>query len=115
MLISEADAELVNEYAENIDMQDIGLFWQLTLKTIDDLRIVGNENLTLEMYIMQLAHLKGIDKKKEIISESEISFKNKENITSKKIEKNLDSDLSNQIKNQLKNTDQIKQVQLKLE
>ena len=36
-----------------IDMQDIGLFWQLTIKTIDDLRIVGNEN-SLEMYIMQL-------------------------------------------------------------
>ena len=42
-------------------MQDIGLFWQLTIKTIDDLRIVGNENLTLEMYIMQLVHLKNID------------------------------------------------------
>ena len=65
MLISEADAELDNEYAENIDMQDIGLFWQLTIKTIDDLRIVGNENLTLEMYIMQLVHLKNIDARKE--------------------------------------------------
>ena len=46
-------------------MQDIGLFWQLTIKTIDDLRIVGNENLTLEMYIMQLMHLKNIEKKKK--------------------------------------------------
>ena len=30
------------------------------------LRIVGNENLTLEMYIMQLVHLKNIETKKEI-------------------------------------------------
>ncbi len=64
--ISEAEVEMVDQYSKNIDMQDIGLFWQLTIKTIDDLRIVGNENLTLEMYIMQLIHLKNIDEKKRI-------------------------------------------------
>ena len=30
------------------------------------LRIVSNENLTLEMYIMQLVHLKNLDEKKEM-------------------------------------------------
>ena len=33
---------------------------------MDDLRIVGNENLTLEMYVMQLMHLKNINQKQEI-------------------------------------------------
>ena len=51
MSISESEVQMVDDYSKNIDMQDIGLFWQLTIKTIDDLRIVGNENLTLEMYI----------------------------------------------------------------
>ena len=60
MSISETEIQMVEEYSKNIDMQDIGLFWQLTLKTIDDLRVVGNENLTLEMYIMQLLHLSKI-------------------------------------------------------
>ena len=63
--ISEAETQMVDEYSKNIDMQDISLFWQLTIKTIDDLKIIGNENLTLEMYIMQLIHLKSIDKKKD--------------------------------------------------
>ncbi|MDC0525034.1 DNA polymerase III subunit gamma/tau, partial [Pelagibacteraceae bacterium] len=67
MTISESEVQLVDEYSKNIDMQDIGLFWQLTIKTIEDLRIVGNENLMLEMYIMQLVHLKNIDEKKEIV------------------------------------------------
>ena len=58
MTISEIEVQLVDTYSKNIDMQDIGLFWQLTIKTIDDLRIIGNESLTLEMYIMQLVHLK---------------------------------------------------------
>ena len=53
MSVSEAEIQIVEEYSKNIDMQDIGLFWQLTIKTIDDLRIVGNENLTIEMYIIQ--------------------------------------------------------------
>ena len=39
MSISEAELQMIEEYSKNIDMQDIGLFWQLTIKTIDDLRI----------------------------------------------------------------------------
>ena len=64
MSISESEIQMINEYSKNLDMQDIGLLWQLTIKTIDDLKIVGNENLTLEMYIMQLVHIKNIDEKK---------------------------------------------------
>ena len=69
MSISESEKEMVDEYSKNIDMQDIALFWQLTIKTIDDLRLVGNENLTLEMYIVQLVHLKNFDTKKEIVKD----------------------------------------------
>ena len=64
MSISETEIQMVDEYSKNINIQDIGLFWQLTIKTIDDLRIVGNENLALEMYIMQLVHLKILMKQK---------------------------------------------------
>ncbi len=66
MSVSESEVQMIDKITKNIDVQDIGLFWQLTIKTIDDLRIVGNENLTLEMYIMQLTHLKNIDTRKEI-------------------------------------------------
>ena len=38
---------MVDQYSQNIDMQDISLFWQLTIKTIDDLRIVGSEEFDL--------------------------------------------------------------------
>ena len=58
MSVSETEVKMIDQHSKNIDMQDIGLFWQLTIKTIDDLRIVGNENLTLEMYVIQLVYLK---------------------------------------------------------
>ena len=108
MSISEAEVQMVDQYSKNIDMQDIGLFWQLTIKTIDDLRIVGNENLTLEMYIMQLVHLKNIDARKET-QNLETNQQSDESLVGKKIDdKPLETNIPNQVKNQLKSTDQIK-------
>ena len=84
MSVSESEVQMVDEYSKNIDMQDIGLFWQLTIKTIDDLRIVGNENLTLEMYIMQLVHLKKLDDKKETEIDQTAIRNNQDNFPEKK-------------------------------
>ena len=107
--VSESELQMVDQYSKNIDMQDIGLFWQLTIKTIDDLRIVGNENLTLEMYVMQLIHLKNLEEKKETTNLNESSSIETENFSSKKIdESKIESNLSNKAKNQLKSTEQIK-------
>jgi hypothetical protein len=105
MTISEAEVQMVDEYSKNIDMQDIGLFWQLTIKTIDDLKIIGNENLTLEMYIMQLVHLKNIENKKENFSEIIQDNNNlKKNLIGENLkDENLENNISTQIKNQLKN------------
>ena len=110
MSISESEVQMIDQYSKNIDMQDIGLFWQLTIKTIDDLRIVGNENLTLEMYIMQLIHLKNIDVRKENDNlENNNNQLSNENLVGKKIDdQNLETNIPNQIKNQLKNINQIK-------
>jgi DNA polymerase-3 subunit gamma/tau len=100
---------MIDQYSKNIDMQDIGLFWQLTIKTIDDLRIVGNENLTLEMYIMQLVHLKNIDTKKQVSNlENKSGQISNDTLIGKKIEDQPIDNIPNQIKNQLKNINQIK-------
>ncbi|MEK9976126.1 MAG: DNA polymerase III subunit gamma/tau [Pelagibacteraceae bacterium] len=109
MSVSEAEVQMIDQYSKNIDMQDIGLFWQLTIKTIDDLRIVGNENLTLEMYIMQLVHLKNIDTKKQVSNlENESGQISSDALIGKKIDDQPVDNIPNQIKNQLKNINQIK-------
>jgi DNA polymerase III subunit gamma/tau len=115
MSISESEVQMVDQYSKNIDMQDIGLFWQLTIKTIDDLRIIGNENLTLEMYIMQLVHLKNIDNRKEVANtKNNTNNISNEKIVGKKInEKLLDANMSNQTKDQLKSTNQIRTSPIK--
>ena len=109
MSISEAEIKMIEQFSHNIKMVDLGLFWQLTIKTIDDLRIVGDENLILEMFIIQLIHLQNIEEE-EIKSETiDTSNNTGEIISDKKIDKKkLETILTNQAKNQLKNTDQIK-------
>jgi DNA polymerase-3 subunit gamma/tau len=114
MTVSEAEVQMIDQYSKNIDMQDIGLFWQLTIKTIDDLRIVGNENLSLEMYIMQLVYLKSIDTKKQTQNlENESSRISSDTLIGKKIDDQSTDNISNQIKNQLKNINQIKTSPIK--
>ncbi len=109
MTVSEEEAKLVDQLAKNIDMQDLGLFWQLTLKTINDLNILGNENLALEMFIMQLTHLKKIGDDKNLIKKekgnNEVA---QNNFVSKENNSNDVESKSIQIKDQLKNTDQLK-------
>ena len=107
--ISEAETQMIEEYSKNIDIQDIGLFWQLTIKTIDDLRLVNNENLTLEMYLIQMIHLKNLGIKKENKIEEELISNQETNLSGKKIdETSLEKVIPKQVKSQLKNTDQIK-------
>ena len=115
MTISETEIKMIDEYSKNIDIQDIGLFWQLTIKTIDDLRIVSNEILTLEMYIMQLVHLKNIEIKKETLNHNVENNKNpkQKSLIGENQEENLETNLSTQVKNQLKSTDQIKKNPVK--
>ena len=111
--ISEAELQMIDQFSKNIDMQDIGLFWQLTIKTIDDLRIVGNENLTLEMYVIQLIHLKNLEEKKDEVSLNDKSSNHEEHIEKKVEEDKSDIKLTSTTKNQLKNTDQIKSSPVK--
>jgi DNA polymerase-3 subunit gamma/tau len=116
MMISESEVQLIDHYSKNLDTDDLNLFWQLTIKTIDDLRVVSNENLTLEMYIMQLMHLKGIQKMQSTKLNESISTDNK-NGTIFSEEKQMDNpdnkEITGAIKSQLKNTDQVKEKIIK--
>ena len=39
------------------------MFWEFTLKTIKEIHIVSNQNLSIEMFLIQLLYLNGKDKK----------------------------------------------------
>ena len=112
--ISEIENNLIDKLSMNLNMQDIGLFWQLTIKTMDDLKIISNENLAIEMYIMQLTHLKNIEQEQMNINLNNESSNNK-NTNEEKEEKNNLFKKNNitSSKDQLKNIDQVKEKIIK--
>ncbi len=106
-ILPEEEINLINEMSEGINIEDIGLFWQYTIKTIDDLRIVNDEEITLEMYVLQLLHLKGI--KNSFLNQSTESIESNDYSQKKLIKEDKNFEKSPQkIKSQLKNTNQIK-------
>ena len=114
MMISEAETDLINEYSKSLDIQDLGLFWQLTIKTIEDLKVVSNENLALEVYIMQLIHLKNIEHEQNLKPESSMNknLLSPSELLNNKFEQS-NNKKTNLIKNQLKSTDQVKESIIK--
>jgi DNA polymerase III subunit gamma/tau len=112
MMISESEVELIDQYTKDLDMYDLGLFWQLTIKTLNDIKIVNDENLTLEMYIMQLSHLKSIEKSQDIKinldSTDQESLNQKVSTDQEESSNFLKKKMSPSIKNQLKSTEQIR-------
>ena len=115
LMISDSEIQLIDTYSKNLDSQDLGIFWQLTIKTMDDLKIVGNENLTLEMYVLQLMHLKNIDQKDETSTESRPNeeFLSQKKTISTAISEPDEIKMSSVYKNQIKSTDQIKMNPIK--
>ena len=108
MLVSEAELELIESGSQNLNMQDLGLFWQLNLKTIEDLKSVSNENIALEMFLMQLMHAKTLDDYSEDKTFGYEKLTDPK-ATKKKIEENnINSNPVSFTKDQMKNTEQIK-------
>ena len=102
MFLSEAELELIEKSSQNLNMQDLSLFWQLTLKTIEDLKIVSSENIALEMFLLQLIHLKNLE---DLSDEKVFGHKQiiNDEIPKKKIEnENIDNKPFNFTKNQMK-------------
>ena len=50
--------------SKNISPQTLVIFWQFTVKTIEELEIVSNQNLSIEMFLIRLMYLVEISKQK---------------------------------------------------
>ena len=111
--ISESEEQLINDYSENLENHDLAIFWQLTLKTIEDLKIVMNEKLLLEMLIIQMVHLKGFNLKNNL-NENLDKAETIESMNVKRVDQDDNiletkkEDAINKIKNQMRSTHQLK-------
>ena len=93
--LNDEEFNKIKEISNNIDSEVLILFWQFTIKTLDELDIVSNQHLSIEMFLVRLIHLSSIKPKNEnaiINNERE----NKQENFSSQITNN---DTINQIKN----------------
>ena len=105
--LNDSEHKSIKNLKDKIDNNTIILFWQFTIKMLDEIKVVSNQDISVEMFLIRLLYLKqfNIDK----ISGQDIKFdeKDAENLSSKKInDKNVISTVD-QIKN-ITQTDELK-------
>ncbi|MDC3114496.1 DNA polymerase III, subunit gamma and tau, partial [Candidatus Pelagibacter sp.] len=104
--LNDEEFRKIKEISDKVDSEILILFWQFTLRTIEELEIVSNQNLSIEMFLMRLMYLSS-------------SKSNKENLEKKDRPKSFENDLINNLKtepiNQIKNISQEKKVKSELQ
>ena len=108
--LSESNIGEIQWLSNQIDSETLITIWQFTLKTLEELNIVSNQNLSIEMFLIRLIHLKKIPKLSELLSslensEDKINLEEIEKLSNKKNE--IKSDI---IEDKRKFADQIKNV-----
>ena len=101
----------IKKISNSLDGQTLILFWQFTLKTLGELDIVSNQNLSVEMFLVRLMHLKSLKSNNDVskeIDKIKTLEKNNEN-------KNIETTINNDAINQIKNVTQEKKVKLEKE
>ena len=97
--LNDEEFSRIKKISESIDSNLIILFWQFTIKTLEELDVVSNQHLSIEMFLIKLIHL--IDFKPKNLNDSDKKFtdqdlKVKEEISSTQIK---NKETINQIKN----------------
>tara|TARA_B100000029_G_scaffold343909_1_gene336325 strand:+ start:2693 stop:4348 length:1656 start_codon:yes stop_codon:yes gene_type:complete len=65
-LLNDQEFNQIKEISSNIENDILILFWQFTIKTLDELDIVSNQHLSIEMFLMRLIYLSSSRPKNEI-------------------------------------------------
>jgi len=58
--LNDEEFNRINEISEKVNNETLILFWQFTIKALEELDIVSNQHLSMEMFLIRLIHLKSI-------------------------------------------------------
>ena len=92
----------IKEISFNVDNQIFILFWQFTIRTLKEIEIVSNQNLSIEMFLMRLMYL--------ISSKHKDQNSKKDDLINSIEKKEEKSDFKNDTINQIKNITQEKKT-----
>jgi len=105
--LNDEEFNQIKEISKYVNNETLLLFWQFTIKTLEELDVVSNQNLSIEMFLIRMIYLKSI---------KDISNKNYEYIAStnktdsqKSLSQKIDEDLF-EVKDKLETVGQIKNI-----
>ena len=128
LYLNEEQQKKVKRLSNLIDNRSILIFWEFTIKALDELNLVSNQRLSIEIFLIRLLHLRKIEKyeKKDLnlenikvdvneIKKNDINIVNQIKNIKQEEELKFEQDI-NQIKNdlnQIKSFDQLIDLCLK--
>ena len=93
--LNDGDYRKILSLSKKLKSSDILLFWHFTLKTIKEINLVSNPNLSIEMFLIQLIYLTHKDTK----SNNHSINSEKKNFDNLEVKNKKNIDLVNQLKN----------------
>ena len=111
--LNDAEFNEIKKISENLDSSSLILFWQFTIKTLGELDIVSNQNLTIEMFLLRLIYLTDVKENKPQ-TQKKLKDETREKVELPEI-KNDGNSNSNKTINQIKNISQNKETEPKKE
>ena len=113
--LNDEEFKKIELLAKDISPQTLVIFWQFTIKTLDELEIVSNQNLSIEMFLIRLMYLIDIPKQKietDNQLKDDLISQNLNNNGEIKINKNDENlEVKNKIISQIKNVSQEENAQ----
>ncbi len=110
LTISESELEMIDLISKDVSTSTLILFWQFTLKAIDEDKLLTNSLLGLEMLVIRLLHLKAMPSFEDLVGKN-IFNQTDEISTAEKVTKkilNEEGEITKISKDQIKNTIQTK-------
>jgi DNA polymerase-3 subunit gamma/tau len=106
--LNDEEFNRIKEISEKINSKVLILFWQFTIKALEELDIVSNQHLSMEMFLIRLIHLKSI--KNMDNSNHEVSHQTNENISQTSLLQKKDGEDFFGIKDKAETIGQIKNI-----
>ena len=91
--LNDEEFNKIKNISNQIQPDVLILFWQFSIKSLEELDIVSNQHLSIEMFLIRLMHLSSVKQVKQI------DTKPKEENSTNKIEIKTDTKIIDQIKN----------------
>ena len=97
--LNDEEFSKIKEISNNVDNEVLILFWQFTIKTLEELDIISNQSFSIEMYLMRLMYLTSSKDRNDDLKKKDFSLSIEKNQDNNKDILNYKNDTINQIKN----------------